>query len=86
MVDIQREDGAIVASPGPDAVVLVGDTITFAGDVQYIKNVLEMGGVSPADNVDLEKQGMGGDRLLAEAVLSSHNPLVGQSVREGRFR
>jgi hypothetical protein len=42
--------------------------------------------VSHVDNVDLEKQGEGGDRLLAEAVLSPHNPLVGQSVREGRFR
>lgn len=45
VVDIQRADGGVVAAPAPDTVVLIGDIITFAGDVQFVKNVLELGGL-----------------------------------------
>jgi hypothetical protein len=45
VIDIQRADGTVVAAPGPDTILLLGDTITFAGDVAEVKTVLELGGL-----------------------------------------
>ncbi len=45
VIDIQRADGTVVSAPGPDAIILIGDTVTFAGDVAEVKTVLQLGGL-----------------------------------------
>jgi len=46
LVDLERRDGTAVAAPGPSTVVLEGDVLTFAGDVESVHTALNTLGLT----------------------------------------
>ncbi|MBK9130709.1 MAG: SLC13 family permease [Gammaproteobacteria bacterium] len=62
------------------------DRLIFAGAVESVIDLQKIKGLNPATN-QIFKLGMPRpERCLIEAVISSGCPLVGKSIREGRFR
>ncbi|MEM7682310.1 MAG: SLC13 family permease [Planctomycetota bacterium] len=63
-----------------------GDRLVFVGVVDSVVDLRKIRGLSPAtDQVD-KVQASADRRGLVEAVVSDHCPLIGRSIREGRFR
>lgn len=46
LVDLERADGTAVAAPGPSTVVLEGDVLTFAGDVESVHTAVNTPGLT----------------------------------------
>jgi di/tricarboxylate transporter len=63
-----------------------GDRLVFAGVVESVVDLQKINGLAPASNQTYKLSTSSQDRVLAEAVVSESCPLVGRSVREGRFR
>lgn len=61
------------------------DLLTFVGVVDSVVDLQRMRGLIPSDQV-VKLQPPRHTRFLAEAVVSPECPLVGKSIREGRFR
>lgn len=61
------------------------DLLTFVGVVDSVVDLQRMRGLIPTDQV-VKMHPPRHTRFLAEAVVSPECPLVGQSIREGRFR
>jgi di/tricarboxylate transporter len=70
----------------PDEVLRGNDQLTFVGGVDTVVEVNRMRGLIPATNQAAKLSYPPHARIMAEAVVSPSNPLVGRSVREGRFR
>lgn len=47
LVDVQRADGPAIPSPPPTTIVLEGDKLTFAGDINGMQSVLSLPGLTP---------------------------------------
>ena len=71
---------------GPDEVLRGGDQLTFVGIVDSVRDLHRTRGLVPARDQVLKLNNRRDTRLLVEAVVSPSCPLVGKSVREGRFR
>jgi K+/H+ antiporter YhaU regulatory subunit KhtT len=75
LVDIERQDGTTVAAPGPSTVVLLGDVLTFAGDVESVHTALNTPGLTVEDGhsflADERTLGGGGAVASPEAGVTS---------------
>ncbi|MEL7473046.1 MAG: SLC13 family permease [Planctomycetota bacterium] len=78
---IDREGDRAVA-PGPDEVVHAGDALVFAGDVAAVAELLRRPGLRPLE----DKPNATGRAAVVEVVVPEGSLLVGQTVRESRFR
>jgi di/tricarboxylate transporter len=85
LAEIER-DGAILPAVGPLEQLKAGDRLIFVGAIESVVDLHGIRGLIPATNQVFKLEGARKDRVFFEAVLSDTCPLVGKSVREGRFR
>jgi di/tricarboxylate transporter len=82
---IERGGNTTVAV-GPEHVLEGGDRLVLVGVVESVVDLQKVRGLVPATDQVFKLDGSRHDRGLVEAVVSPTCPLVGRSVREGRFR
>lgn len=85
LAEIERA-GQLLAAVGPDEKLLAEDKLVFVGVVDSIVELQKIRGLRPATNQVGKLNAPRPQRCMIEAVVSNTSPLVGQSVREGRFR
>lgn len=85
LVEISRDEDVLPAI-SPDHVLRVGDRLLFAGVVDAIRDLAKLRGLIPATDQIFKLDSPRYRRRLFEAVVSSACPIVGQTIREGRFR
>jgi K+/H+ antiporter YhaU regulatory subunit KhtT len=79
LVDIERQDGTTVAAPGPSTVVLLGDVLTFAGDVESVHTALNTPGLTVEEGA---KSYLADERTLGGAG-AAPSPEAGVVVSPG---
>ncbi len=84
---VERIRGGEITSPAPvgDA-LLEGDHLVYAGQLESIQGLVRMNGLRLAADPLFSPANRPEDRRLVEAVVSDTCPLVGKTLREGRFR
>ncbi len=85
LIEIEREGDRLVAV-GPEQTLRAGDRLIFAGVVDAVVELQKIRGLVPATDQVFKLDDPRPNRRLVEAVVSPQNPLVGQTIREGRFR
>lgn len=85
LVEIER-DGELRTAVGPEERLHAGDRLVFVGVIESVVDLRRMRGLTPAADQISKIGGAHGQRLLIEAVVSNSCPLIGKSIREGRFR
>lgn len=85
LVEIERE-GDVIAAVSPDRELRGGDRLVFAGVVDSVVHLRQVHGLTPAEGQVFKLGARSTHRALVEAVVSDSCPLVGKSIRDGRFR
>jgi di/tricarboxylate transporter len=85
LVEIER-DGQVLPAVGPNERLRGNDRLVFAGVVESVVYLQKMRGLRPATEQVYKLDSARTHRCLIEAVVSDTCPLVGQSIRAGRFR
>lgn len=86
LMEIVREDGEIEPAVDSETVLREGDRLVFVGDVDAMLDLQRQPGLAPATDQVFKLAGERSGRRIVEAVVSSRNPLVGVSIRDGNFR
>lgn len=85
LAEIDR-DGRLLTAVPPHEVLRGDDRLMFVGMADSVVDLRKIRGLVPATNQVFKLDVARSDRSLVEAVVSHRSPLVGKSVREGRFR
>jgi di/tricarboxylate transporter len=85
LMEIDRNE-QILSAVGPETKLLGKDRLIFVGVVESVVELQRIRGLQPATNQVFKLDAPLGDRCLVEAVVSDTCPVVGRSIREGRFR
>jgi di/tricarboxylate transporter len=85
LVEIERDE-QIMPAVSSQEVLRAGDRLVFAGIIDSVVDLQQIRGLLPATKQVFKLGGPRQDRCFVEAVLSNKCPLIGRSVREGRFR
>ena len=85
LVEIER-DGGVLPAIGPHHRLHDNDRLVFAGVVDSVLDLQRIRGLVPASDQVFKLEVPRPERCLTEAVVSDSCPLVGKSIREGRFR
>lgn len=85
LVEIDRGD-QVFPAPGPTDRLLPDDRLVFAGAVESVVDLQKIKGLIPATNQIFKLDAPRPERCLIEAVISRMHPMVGKSIRAGRFR
>lgn len=85
LAEIDRA-GAFLPAVGPDEKLMAGDRLVFVGVVDSVVELQKIRGLRPATNQVVKLDAPRPQRSLVEAVVSRTNPLIGKTVKEGRFR
>jgi di/tricarboxylate transporter len=85
LVEIER-DGEVLPAIGPQHRLRAGDRLVFAGVVESVLDLQRFRGLVPASDQVFKLGVPRPERCFTEAVVSDSCPLVGKSIREGRFR
>lgn len=85
LIEIDR-GGDVLAAPGPDRRLQGDDRLVFAGVVESVKDLQRTRGLVVATDQIFKLNDPKTKRCLVEAVVGGGNPIVGKSIREGRFR
>jgi di/tricarboxylate transporter len=85
LVEVER-DGQVIPAVAPEQRLRGGDRLLFAGVVDSVVDLQRIRGLVPATNQVFKLQSPRHVRCLVEAVVSESFPLLGKSIREGRFR
>jgi di/tricarboxylate transporter len=85
LAEIER-DGNILPAVGPRERLEANDRLIFVGAVESVVDLHSIHGLVPATNQIFKLEGARKHRGFFEAVVSDTCPLVGKTVREGRFR
>lgn len=85
LAEVERE-GEIIAAVGPQLRLVARDRLVFVGVVDSIVELQRVRGLVPATDQVFKLHGPRAGRSLIEAVVSDRCPLIGKSIREGRFR
>ncbi|PSF06046.1 SLC13 family permease [Marinobacter fuscus] len=86
LVEIERDGSVVTAVPSEER-LRGGDRLVFAGDTQAISDLLRIHGIVPSVHEDepaLSKDRA--ERCLVEALLSPQSDVLGQTIRDARFR
>jgi di/tricarboxylate transporter len=81
-----ERDGETMVAVGPDQVLRGNDRLVFVGVVESVVDLQRVRGLVPATDQVAKLTASALNRRLVEAVVSDTNPLVGRSIRDGRFR
>ncbi len=85
LAEIERAD-TVLPAVGPAEVLRAGDRLMFVGVVDSVVDLLRMRGLVPAPEQLFKLSAPRPERRVVEVVVSASCPLVGRTVREGRFR
>lgn len=85
LMEIERNGERLVAV-GPEQVLHARDRLIFVGVVDSVVDLQKTRGLVPATDQVFKLAVPRPDRCLVEAVVSDQCPLVGKTIREGRFR
>lgn len=85
LIEIQRNKRAIPAV-GPYEKLRGKDRLIFTGIVDSIIDLQQISGLEPATEQVFKLNAPRNERKMIEAVVSRSNPLVGRTVRGGKFR
>jgi di/tricarboxylate transporter len=85
LAELIRGDHVYPAVP-PDTVLQADDRLVFVGNVDSIKTLYEFKDLHPATDQIFKLDYPRHKRVMVEAVVSNTCPLLGNSIREGRFR
>ncbi len=85
LAEIDRQ-GRLVAAVSPDERLQGNDRLIFVGVIDAAVDLHRTRGLLPATQQVFKLDGARAQRGLIEAVVSVSNPLLGRSVRDGRFR
>ncbi|MEA1890921.1 MAG: SLC13 family permease [Pseudomonadota bacterium] len=85
LIEIER-NGTILTAVPPNEILLGDDQLVFVGIVDSVIDLQRIAGLKPATNQVFKLESHIDKRCLTEAVISNTSPLVGKTVREGRFR
>lgn len=79
-------DGQIVSAVSPSEILEEGDQLVFVGNIDSMRSLYSQQGLQPAPEQLFKLDTPRHQRCLVEAVVSHTCPLVGKTIREGRFR
>ncbi|MCC7423325.1 MAG: SLC13 family permease [Planctomycetaceae bacterium] len=85
LVEIERGNEVLPAVSSKEK-LQANDRLVFVGIVESVVDLRKMRGLLPATDQVFKIDTPDTDRTLIEAVVSERCPLVGMSIREGRFR
>ncbi len=85
LIEIDRGD-QLLPAVSPQELLQANDRLVFAGVVDSVVDLQRIRGLSPATDQVFKLNSSRRNRCLIEAVVSNSCPLVGKSIREGRFR
>ena len=85
LMEIDR-GGHVMAAVAPSERLETGDRLVFVGVVDSVVELQKLRGLRPATEQVLMLNDPRSERVLIEAVVSNTCPLVGRTIREGRFR
>lgn len=85
LIEVHR-DGELFPVVSPGLVLHAGDRLVLAGDVDSVVDLQRRHGLTAATDQLFKIDAPRSDRVLTEAVVSDTSPLVGGSIRAGRFR
>jgi di/tricarboxylate transporter len=85
LIEIERDE-QIMPAVSPHELLRAGDRLVFAGVIDSVLDLHHLRGLIPATDQVFKLGGPRQDRCFVEAVVSDSGPMIGLSVREGRFR
>jgi di/tricarboxylate transporter len=85
LMEIDR-DGQVLAAVAPHERLQGNDRLVFVGIVESVVDLQKIRGLQPATDQVFQLVAPRSHRCLVEAVVSNTCPLVGQTIRDGRFR
>ena len=85
LMEIDR-NGDVLAAVGPERRLEGGDRLVFVGIVESVVDLQKIRGLGPATDQVFKLDAPRMQRCLVEAVVSDRCPLIGKSIREGKFR
>jgi di/tricarboxylate transporter len=85
LFEIDR-DGEVIPAPPPDTKLHASDRLVFVGIIESVIDLKKLRGLIPPDDETFKLDSPQIKRCLIEAVVSDRCPLVGKSIRDGRFR
>lgn len=85
LMEIHRQDEVLVAV-GSQQRLKAHDRLVFVGIVESVKDLQKTRGLKPATDQVFKLDAPRYQRSLVEAVVSNTCPLVGKTIRDGRFR
>ncbi len=85
LAEIDR-DGMLIPAVAPTETIRANDRLLFVGVVESLVDLLRMRGLYPAPDQLFKLNAPRPERRLVEVVVGERCPLVGRTIREGRFR
>lgn len=85
LAEINR-DGVVLPAVGPEEVLRANDRLVFVGVVDSVVDLQKTRGLVPATDQVFKLDSPRSQRCLIEAVASDSCPVVGRTIRDGRFR
>lgn len=85
VAEIERGD-TVLPAVAPTEKLQSGDVLVFVGMVDSVADLVKLKGLAPVAHQLFKLDQPRPERRLIEAVISVNCPLVGQTIREGRFR
>lgn len=85
LAEVDR-DGEVIAAVSPTLRLRDHDRLVFVGIIDSVVELQRIRGLAPATDQLFKLDGPREGRSLIEAVVSDRCPLVGKTIRDGRFR
>ncbi len=85
LAEIERQE-QIVSAVSPQEILRAGDILRFVGVVDSMVDLRKIRGLEPANDQMSKLDSPSSQRSLIEVVVSPSSPMIGKSIREGRFR
>lgn len=85
LIEIDRGD-EVMAAVSHNIKLRENDRLVFAGIIDSVVDLRQIRGLRPATEQVFKLDQKRANRVFVEAVVSNTSPMIGQTIREGRFR